>query len=553
MKKSSLATLVAILAVAGATQAQQDPNVPQYVPGEVLVKFKETAQDAELDDAVNRGALSVRKHIRGRAGLALMNTRLHTEAALQALQNHAAIEYVQPNWIYTHQSPNDPYYSGGNLWGVYGDDAGTPYGPAGTTNPYGSQAEKAWAKGFTGSQDVYVAVIDEGLQPDHPDLAANVWTNPGEIAGNGVDDDGNGYIDDVHGWNAADDNGNIYDPAQDDHGTHVAGTIGAAGNNGVGLVGVNWNVKMISAKFLGAGGGYTSDAIEAIDYIVNLKNQGLNVVAINASWGGGGFDQALLNSIVEAAQAEILFIAAAGNGDWLGRAINNDSYPHYPSNYDTKAGAGYDSVISVTAIDSAGNKASWANYGATSVDLGAPGVGILSTLPGSTYGSYNGTSMATPHVAGAAALIAASARNSDGSALSAAQLRSFMLTEAVPTPNLNGRTFTGGRLNLGGLVNPLPEPEPVTLPAAPTGLTASAAPRSEVNLAWVDNSANEDEFRVEISTDGQNFSYLGKVPANSTSARVTGLSRKTKYWFRAAAANEAGQSSYSNAASVVTK
>ena len=550
MKKSSLAILLATLGLGGATHAQQDPNVPQYVPGEVLVKFKETAQDAELGDAVNRGGLGLRKQIRERAGLALMSTRLHTEAALQALENHPAVEYVQPNWIYTHQSPNDPYYTAGNLWGVYGDDAGVAYGPGGTSSIYGSQAEKAWADGFTGSQDVYVAVIDEGLQPDHPDLAANVWTNAGEVAGNGVDDDGNGYIDDVHGWNAAGDNGNIYDPAQDDHGTHVAGTIGAVGNNGLGLVGVNWNVKMIAGKFLGANGGTTADAIEAIDYVVKLKiEKNLNVVAINASWGGGGYDQALLNSIVDAARAEILFVAAAGNGDWLGRAINNDSYPHYPSSYSTTAGAGYEAVVSVTAIDSNGNKASWANYGVTSVDLGAPGVGILSTLPGSTYGSYNGTSMATPHVAGAAALIAAG--TAGGSPVqSAAELRNLILAKTVATPSMNGRTVTGGRLNLGGLL--APAPEPVAVPLAPSALAATAAAKFQVSLSWNDNSDNEEQFLVEISTNGSSFSTLGTVPANSTSATVSGLSRNRTYWFRVASANAGGQSGYSNIASAKT-
>ena len=537
MKKSSLATFLATLALTGAVHAQQNPDVPQYVPGEVLVKFKETAQEGDLADAFNRGGLNVRKFIRGHATLALMNTKLHTEAALQALQNHPAVEYAQPNWIYTHTSANDPDYMAGKLWGLGGG--------------FGSGADQAWGNGFTGAQDVYVAVIDEGLQPDHPDLAANIWTNPGEIAGNGLDDDGNGYADDVHGWNAVDNTGNVYDPAQDDHGTHVAGTIGAVGNNGVGVVGVNWNVKMISGKFLGADGGYTADAIEAIDYVVKLKTQkGLNIVAINASWGGGGYDQALLDSMVRAAQADILFVAAAGNGDWLGRAINNDSKPHYPSSYNTTAGAGNDALISVTAIDSAGNKANWANYGVTSVDLGAPGVNILSTLPGSAYGAYNGTSMATPHVAGAVALISASLENGDGSPLSAAQVKDLILAKTVATPSMSGTTVTGGRLSLANLDGTAPAP--VTLPAAPSGLQGAAASQTQINLSWVDNSDNEDQFTVEISTNGNRYSALGTVPANSTGASVTGLRRNTTYWFRMAAVNAAGPSPYSNVASAKT-
>src|SRR5688500_18428358 len=156
-------------------------------------------------------------------------------------------------------------------------------------------------------------IVDTGLQLNHPDLADNVWTNPGEIAGNGLDDDGNGYVDDIHGWNAIDDTGVIFDPGYDSHGTHVAGTIGAAGGNGMGVAGINWKVGLISGKFLGrSGSGSTLDAVQAIDYLVSLKTgKGINLVALNNSWGGGGFSQALLDAISRAADADILFAAAA--------------------------------------------------------------------------------------------------------------------------------------------------------------------------------------------------------------------------------------------------
>ena len=222
------------------------------------------------------------------------------------------------------------------------------------------------------------------------------------------------------------------------------------GGNGTGVAGVNWNVTMISAKFLGRRGGTTANAIKAVDYITDLKTRhGLNIVATNNSWGGGGFSQALLDAINRGGNADILFIAAAGNGGSDGVGDNNDSTASYPSNYQCTANGSYDCVIAVAAITSTGARSSFSNYGATTVDLGAPGSAIYSTLPtkqnGSTYGSYSGTSMATPHVTGAAALYAASHLSA-----TAAQIRSAILGSTVPTPSLAGRTVTGGRLNVSG-------------------------------------------------------------------------------------------------------
>src|SRR5262249_48886988 len=151
-------------------------------------------------------------------------------------------------------------------------------------------------------------IVDEGIQFSHPDLSANIWTNSGEIPGDGIDNDGDGYIDDIHGWDFYNNDNSIYDGTSDDHGTHVTGTIGAAGGNGLGVAGVNWHVTYISAKFLGPNGGYTSDAVQAIDYMTYLKSKkGLNIVALNSSWGGGGYSQSLHDAIIRAAKADILF------------------------------------------------------------------------------------------------------------------------------------------------------------------------------------------------------------------------------------------------------
>jgi hypothetical protein len=266
----------------------------------------------------------------------------------------------------------------------------------GLTNDRGVSALSAWDIN-SGSASVVVAVIDTGVDYNHPDLAANIWANPGEVAGNGVDDDGNGYVDDVHGINALQDAVNKGDPMDDNrHGTHVAGTIGAVGDNGVGISGIAKQVKIMPIKFMDAGGsGRLSDAITAIDYMVMMKtNYGVNIVVSNNSWGGGGYSQALEMAIQRAQAAGIVFVAAAGND-----AADIDLFPAYPASYEVA------NVVAVAAIDRDQNLASFSNYGGNTVDVAAPGVAILSTLPGGGYGMLSGTSMAAPHVAGVLALL----------------------------------------------------------------------------------------------------------------------------------------------------
>ena len=319
---------------------------------------------------------------------------------------------------------------------MYGD-AGTP------ANAYGSQASEAWAAGHTSCGNVVIGVIDEGIYFNHEDLAANIWTNPYDPV-DGVDNDGNGYVDDVRGWDFDGNSNNINSGgANDDHGTHVAGTIAGVGGNGKGVAGVCWSgVKLISGKFLGRRGGSTANAIKAIDYFTDLKTRhGLNIVATNNSWGGGGFSQALQDAITRAGNAEILFIAAAGND-----AYDNDATASYPSNYPNA------NVIAVASTTSTGGLSSFSQWGRTTVDLGAPGSGIWSTVPKSSkgalvsgYASYNGTSMATPHVTGAAALYASTRPGS-----TAAQIKAAILDATVPTPSLQNKTVTGGRLNVSG-------------------------------------------------------------------------------------------------------
>ena len=407
-----------------------------YVDGELLIQFAEgTSDDAKqkaLDKVKGQSIEKILTKAMERAGkkegVLLVKVDKDVLDAIANLENTSGVEFAEPNFIYTHTAmATDPYFTNGSLWGMYGP-ATSP------ANQFGSNAAAAWAAGNTGSASVYIGIIDEGVQLTHPDLAGQVWTNPNDPV-NGVDNDGNGLVDDTNGWDFANNDRTIYDGGKrgssDDHGTHVAGTIGGKANNGTGVVGVNWNVTLISAKFLGANGGTTANAIKAVDYLTNLKNRGLNVVASNNSWGGGGYSQALFDAIGRANTAGIMFIAAAGNS-----GTDNDATASYPANYNLP------NVISVAAIDRNGALASFSQYGLTTVDIGAPGVGVFSTTAFNTYSSYNGTSMATPHVTGAVALYA-----STHSGASVAQIRNAILSSAVPTASLSGKTVTGGRLD----------------------------------------------------------------------------------------------------------
>ncbi|HSN90977.1 MAG TPA: S8 family peptidase [Anaeromyxobacteraceae bacterium] len=428
--------------------------VAQHVPGEVLVQFRAGASEEAREAAVGRvrGARyekvvpeSWRWDGRGDLELVLLPAGVTVAQAVRALEPDPAVSFAEPNWVYQHgATSNDPYYTNGSLWGMYGD-ATSP------ANAFGSQAGEAWARGSVGSSTVLVGVIDEGIMYSHADLAGQVWTNPFDPV-DGVDNDGNGYVDDVHGWDFDGNDATTYDGTQDDHGTHVAGTIAARGGNGIGVAGVSWNVTLVSAKFLGRRGGTTANAVRAVDYLTDLKiRHGLDVVATNNSWGGGGFSQALLDAIDRGGDAGILFVAAAGNGGADGVGDDNDTTPHYPSSYQCTRGGtrGWDCIVAVASITSTGAKSGFSNYGDVSVDLGAPGSGIVSTLPGradtSAYGSYSGTSMATPHVTGGAALYAASHPTA-----SAQDIRAAILSSTVPTSSLQGLTVTGGRLDASG-------------------------------------------------------------------------------------------------------
>jgi subtilisin family serine protease len=348
---------------------------------------------------------------------------------MKALKESGQFQYVEPDYVVTTQAlPGDEKFN--VLWGLKNT------GQTGGVSGEDIDAVRAWDI-TKGSPNVTVAVIDSGIRYTHQDLKNQMWTNPGEIPGNGIDDDGNGYVDDVYGINVLTGSGNPMD--DNNHGTHCAGTIGAEANGGGGHVGVAWQVKLMALKFLGANGsGSTADAIECIEYATSQ-----NVRILSNSWGGGGASDSLKNAIQEAGEKGALFVAAAGNNK-----ANSDRSPSYPASY------GLDNILSVAAIASSGSLASFSNYGAATVHVAAPGVGIYSSTATSdtSYANFSGTSMATPHVAGVAALVVARYPGTD-----LTSLRNRVLQGAVPTAALAGKVITGGRVNAYNALTLLPD------------------------------------------------------------------------------------------------
>lgn len=504
-----------------AQPAKQITERPQ-----VIVQFKTGNDDATAKEIVEKHGGKVKKHIHwqgraeGKGPLVVVETTEPAEQAVEKFKKEPAVEFAEPDWIQRHQtaaeetvvSPtavaNDTYYVAGYLWGLMENGA----------NSFGTRASAAWAAGYTGSKTVYVGVIDEGVNWQHADLAVNVWTNQFDPP-DGIDNDGNGYVDDAHGWDFYSNDSSVYDAGGDNHGTHVSGTIGAAGGNGKGVAGVNWNVTIISTKFLGADGGYTSDAISAIDYYVDLKQRhGMNIVALNNSWGGGGYSQALHDAILRAAKAGILFVAAAGNGDANGRGLNNDTVANYPSNYDTSRGtstesaASYNAVIAVAAIDKNGALASFSNYGSRTVHIGAPGVSVLSTVPGG-YTYMDGTSMATPHVTGAVALYA-----STHPGKTAKDIRQALLQSGTSTASLAGKTTTGMRLNLAQVIAPLGGVSGGGTTNSPAQFESPSVLNGQFR-AWIKGLAGQ-QYDVQVSSNLANWSTLATVTNSTGAAQV---------------------------------
>ena len=420
----------AVLAFAGSA-GSADPVSQLAVPGELIVGFEATVSDAQASAAVSSVGAKDKKRFRPLKARLVSVEPGKAEAAMKKLVNDPRVAYVEPNYVVKALAlPSDPSF--GQLWGLR-NTGQVVQGVAGTPDA-DIDADEAWDV-TTGSTSTEVAVIDTGVDFGHVDLGNSetgsplLWINPGENCSgcrtDGVDNDGNGYVDDYRGWDFVNGDNNPFD--DNGHGTHVAGTIGALGSNGVGVTGVNWQTSVMPLKFLDwFGSGTTADAISAILY---AAAKGADVMS--NSWGGGGYSQALANAIATADLAGSLFVAAAGNN-----GANNDAAPFYPAGYEAA------NVVSVAATNSKDQLASFSNYGAKTVDLGAPGVSIYSTIPGNQYDWFDGTSMATPHVSGVAALVKAADPAATG-----AGLRALLFGTVDPIAALAGKSVTGGRLN----------------------------------------------------------------------------------------------------------
>ncbi len=459
IKRFAVATAVATTLTAGTSVASVEPTQPilkdliqseQINSNRLLVKFRETTSETTMLQVLQPFSLDEIKAFykapklrnlaipgidsMGQWRILSFDSSADISETFQNLKANPYVESVVPDTVvYASATPND---LDSQLWGLHntGQDNGTA--------DVDIDAVEAWDT-ITDASDVIVAVIDTGVDYTHPDLATNIWTNPGEIAGNGIDDDGNGYIDDIHGYDFVN---NDNDPMDDhSHGTHVAGTIAAEGNNGQGIVGIAWQAQIMALKFLsGEGVGYTSDAINAILYAADN-----GAVISNNSWSSVGATyvleqyQAPLKDAIEITnQAGHLFVAAAGN-DY---ANNDEGHSNYP------AGIPLTNIISVAATDRNDELADFSNYGEVEVDIAAPGVAIYSTIPGGLYDSFNGTSMATPHVAGAAALLYATKPD-----ITPQEAKAILMNTADPVASLAGKVGNSGRLNLANALNALSE------------------------------------------------------------------------------------------------
>lgn len=512
-----LAATVLLVAYQGLTQevlpqteVSEDPTYQEgagrdTAPGEIIVKLEGPATEADLRDLNQENDASIEEDLpRSDVTVVDLPRELSVEEAVREYENSPDVAYAEPNYrLKPAVAPNDPGY--GELWGL--DNSGQTGGAVDAD----VDGPEVW-NSTTGSSATVVAVIDEGIDTNHPDLRDNMWRNPGEVPNNGVDDDRNGYVDDVNGYDFANDDKTVYDPDPmtgqgDEHGTHVAGTIAAEGDNGVGITGVNWDAQVAALKFLGPNGGYTSDAVEAINYAVA---EGMDIS--NNSWGGGGRSQALEDAIEKADAAGHLFVAAAGNGGSDGEGDDNDLTPHYPSSY------GSPNVVAVAATDDADRLAYFSNYGSGSVDLAAPGVGILSTLPDKRYARYSGTSMATPHVTGMAALI-----KSQEPGLGDGQIKARILRYVDRKASLNGKVATDGRLNgLRAITNNADTTAPSVRSLKPERGSTTRDRTPRISATVTDNRTELRKSNIRLYLDGtrrKTFDYnavkdrLGYVPA----------------------------------------
>ncbi len=455
-------------------------NGREAAANEVLVKYKDLSVQAQNDhlDILVQADENVAVD---RRGMRRVYSRKHDTAQMLALlRKDPDIAFAEPNYVlYAQRTPNEPLFT--YLWGL-SNSGSNPVGGGGTIGA-DIDAVTAWDTTI-GTRANVVGIIDTGVDYLHPDLAANMWSAPSafQVSINGQTITCQAG---THGFNAIN---KTCDPMDDNnHGTHVAGTIGGRGNNGFGVAGVNWVANMMGLKFLGASGsGMTSDAISAIDFAVQAKaafaaTGEADVRILSNSWGGGGFSQALLDAINSSSANGMLFVAAAGNNN-----SNNDSSPHYPSSYAAS------NIVSVASTTSSDVRSSFSNYGATSVHVAAPGSSIYSTIRNNSYASFNGTSMATPHVSGAAALALSVCM------LTTSELKSLILNNVDVVPALSSVVSTGGRLNVARMIQNCPHARVSDVTLTPSVASPQAANTAITWTAAATGGESPYEYRFMV-------------------------------------------------------
>ena len=480
------------------TQVAYTSSGAAYVPGEVIVRYKKPTGGFSAESVMSPGLMAMGAELsddfsaEGLKNMQMIHVgeNVTVQQAVTELHNSSYVEYAEPNYIVSLMpnenstppgpekmsaqsvsgGPNDPRFN--EQWALYNT------GQDGGTSGADINVIPAWAK-TTGSDSIVVAVIDTGADYNHPDLAQNIWTNTKEIPGNGIDDDGNGYVDDVHGWNFAT---NTNDPMDDNgHGTHCAGVIGAVGNNGIGISGVNQKVKIMPLKVLGKdGNGDMASILKAFAY---ARSMGANV--ISCSWGGTTRSEALGDAI---AQTNLPIICAAGNS-----GVNTDVIAQYPSCFDSPQ------IISVAASDAKDGIPSYSNYGPSSVDVAAPGDWILSTYPtalGYDYIKMKGTSMATPQVSGLAALLL-----SVNPSLSPDQIKQLIMNNADQVSAFSGKVASGGRIDVEKTFNAATGSTPTQAPTViPTATQTPAPTEVPTQVPTVIPTATQTPVPTEIPT-----------------------------------------------------
>ena len=523
----------------------------EFAKGQLIVAFTEKSTLKDQERLFRKFKLNTPKPLSvltNRSFLVSYESSVNPSILAREIVKNPSVEYAEPNYIIRSTGvpsagqPNDPKYES-DQWNLKAITSSED-------NSFGVNAQGAWAQGVTGNRSkVYVAVLDTGIDIEHPDLRDNIWTNDASNVTTGIDGPSDPFRTQIHGWNFVNNNANVMPATEKEtHGTHVAGTLGAVGNNNLGVTGVAQSVGIIPVKIFADESGTLAMAIAGIDYVTALRTKkGIPIVATNNSWTFKElYSEALRDAIRRGGDAGIIFVAAAGND-----GLNSDSVFNYPTNYQCQTGLRpWNCVVSVAAITKGGDLATFSDYGKRSVTIGAPGENILSTLPGGLYGELSGTSMAAPHVTGAIALCLASNRS-----MSAPSIISALTSTSSPLSSLANKTSSGGMLNVSSLVA-LCTSKSQSFSSSPSDFISNAIYIDRIHLRW--NAQTQGEYEQEIQiAQGPNgcagtFTHYAFIGPGLNTYPVIGLQEAEFYCFRIRANRDSSQTGWTQSNLTIT-